>query len=104
MPKFKVKSFPPVRVDDLLYEQTVKCVNEVDEVLSVYIRKAVKMRNKQLEGKEASFAPNKAELRQTIEPEIKRDKKVTVIERPTIPEPKEKVKQMEVKTFMKGGK
>jgi len=47
MPKIKGKSFPAVRVDDLLYEQTVKCANLADEYLSVYIRKAIKIRNKQ---------------------------------------------------------
>jgi hypothetical protein len=85
MPKIKGKSFPAVRVEESLYEQTVKCANLADEYLSVYIRKAIKIRNKQnLEEKDIP-------------------KVVTVVDTPAIL-PKETVKQEkpEFKTFFKG--
>jgi len=93
MPKTKGKTFPPVRVDDFLYDFTVKCAAEADEYLSVYIRKAIKMRNTQ----------NKQEIPR----EFKTVVDTPAIIKPTILELKEKIKKMEtnkVNTLFKGQK
>jgi hypothetical protein len=115
MPKIKGKSFPAVRVDDLLYEQTVKCANLADEYLSVYIRKAVNMRNTQFGKEKLDKAINmtKEELETKIKPDrilVHPNTEATAqkLSKPEIQELKEKVKEMEkpkeFKTFFKGSK
>ena len=97
MPKFKVKSFPAVRVDDLLYDLTIKCAAEADEVLSVYIRKAVKTRNKQLE------LPEKEQIESRLtKPDSIMAGPITTKAAENLMKPAEKPKQ--VQTLFKGSK
>jgi hypothetical protein len=108
MPKTKSKNFPPVRADDLLYEFTEKCAEEADEYLSVYIRKAIKMRNAQF-GKEKTdkaISMTKEELETKIKPDSvlsHPDMEVTAkkLVKPVVQELKEKVKQMENKDYFR---
>jgi hypothetical protein len=95
MPKFKVKSFPPVRVDDSLYDQAVKCAGIADELLSVFIRKAVKMRIKQMQDEKCLISQGVLSGKLTPEENIESYNKA-----------KENAKQMErpFKSFQKGGK
>jgi hypothetical protein len=106
MPKFKVKSFPPVRVDDSLYDLTVKCALEADEVLSVYIRKAVKTRNKQYEQPTKEQFESKLTKPDSIPIGPNTMKAAEKLTRPAISELKQKVKEMEkpkqVQTLFKG--
>jgi hypothetical protein len=127
MPKTKGKNLPPVRVEESLYDQTVKCAAEADEYLSVYIRKAIEYRNAQLkpienkpvtqedidrarealrkvnERNEENRKPSNIGLDTKEIKYISEDKPKA--KKPTIPELKEKVKEMErpkmVQSFMK---
>ena len=97
MPKFKVKSFPPVRVDDSLYDQAVKYAGIADELLSVFIRKAVKMRIKQMQDEKTGNMISQGVLSGKLTPEENIE---------SYNKAKENAKQMErpFKSFQKGGK
>ena len=116
------------RVNEDLYKITTELADKAGEYLSGYIRKAVEMRNgnsrmvavfpRDKEAAEALFNgehPSKAEFEakltkpDTIIVGEQTAKTADKLTKPTIPEPKEKVKEMEkpdrqVQTFMKGGK
>jgi len=88
-PKPKNKLLPSVRVNEELYKTTVDLADKANEYLSDYIRKAVEQRNAHCKQDEV--------LKDYAEPLSKEQKQLTEAykTKPTIPELKEKVKEME---------
>lgn len=99
MPKTKGKNLPPVRVTDEFYIETEKCARQITKdgvYLSEYIRLAVEEKNERtIQATSIISEKPRIEVENTQTVEKSPEKK------PTIPELKQKVKDMERPTFFK---